>query len=223
MPFTASLGQDRAASANALCGPLIKGGTWDATSWSARSRYCRSCSHRFKNRPSCSVDFMSISDTDPLTIDLANALVYIAEQDPDWREFGGVIYEADYAYSQMNARLPKPKKVVEDFIESCVDREVDKEFWKRWNHVGVEGFEGKPALRVTWLQPEVKGAVEKIMKNIVEPATLGGVRLRHFYAAMAILNEVASTSDCETMDVVTEILLDACRAALTAGCSLEIA
>ncbi len=220
MPFTASLGRDRAGH-DLECSAFLKKGSWESSPWEMRGRYCRSCPHRFHKRPSCSVDFMSISDTDPLTIDLGNALMYAAD-DPDWEEFAGGIYEADFAYSKMNQRLPRPKKVLESFIESCVDREVNQEFWKRWNYTAVEGFEGKPAMKTTWVSPEVKQAVDRIIKNIVEPERLSGRRLCLFYAAMTILNEMSSMFDCTALDSVTTALMDACRSALTVGCSLEI-
>lgn len=221
MPFTISVGGDRGRNGLAPCAPLIPNGVWDAQPLDIKQQYCRCCPFRFTARPSCNLDFMTVSDTDNLKQELAIALAWTASDDADWPALNGCIYEVDFAYHYLGLEVPSPKSVMTAFIKSCAKITPDEKFWKDWNYRWVEHNEGKPALKTT-VAADVRDDVDKITLNIIEPQVYAGKRLMHLHAATALLSDIAASLDLFVLKDICSNFVEACRRAISANASLEI-
>lgn len=221
MPFTVSLGNNRWRNGLAPCAPFIPNGIWNNQPWEIRKEHCRACPYRFPHRPSCSMDFMGVGDTDTLKIQVAQALSWVASVDPDWSEMDKSVYEADLAYFYIGLKTPSPKAVLSAFIGSCANVEPDEQFWKDWNYHGVEHKDGKPALKLKIPGP-MKEEVDKIVLNVIEPQSYSGKRLYHLYAAAAVLWEIGKLLDLKTMIEIYGHLVEACRRAIMANSTVDI-
>lgn len=221
MPFTISLGDDRGRNGLAPCAPLIPKGVWDDQPWEVKKEHCKVCPFRFNHRPSCNVDFMTVSDTDPFKQELATALAWIAANDASWSSFNGSVYEVELAYHYIGLATPPPKEVISAFIQSCAMITPDEKFWKDWNYRWVEHKEARPGLRVQ-VTPSVKKDVDKITLNVIEPQKYGGKRLFHLYAAVAVLHDIANHLGLMILKETATSLVEACRRALMANSTLEI-
>lgn len=221
MPFTASLGNDRWRNGLAPCAPLIPKGFWDSQPWELRKEYCRVCPYRFAHRPSCSVDFMSVGETDQFKTELALALAWISDHDADWSDMEMAVNEVDFAYYYIGLETPSPMKVMASFIESCANVQPDEKFWKDWNYRGVEQLDGKPALKLQITGP-MKSDVNKIALNVIEPQTYSGKRLLHLYAAAAVLEDLSVFMRLKTLERICGSLVETCRRAVMANSTVEI-
>jgi hypothetical protein len=221
MPFTVSIGDDRGRNGLAPCAPLIANELWDKQPWEVKKEHCKACPFRFTGRPSCNLDFMTVSDTDTFKRDIATALAWTAANGANWPSLNGSIYEVDFAYYYLGLEIPSPKKVMSLFIESCAFVTPNEKFWKGWNYRWVEHKEGKPALRIE-VTADVKEDVDKIALNIIEPQKYSGKRLLHLYAASAVLLDIADSIGLKTLGEISRNLLESSRRAITANASLEI-
>jgi hypothetical protein len=221
MPFTVSIGDDRGRNGLAPCAPLIPNGIWDDQPWEVKKEHCKACPFRFTGRPSCNLDFMTVSDTDPFKQELATSLAWVAARSAGWPALNGSIYEVDFAYYYLGLEVPPPKGVMSAFIQQCAMVVPNEKFWKEWNYRWVEHKEGKPAFRVE-VTADVKDDVDKITLNIIEPQKYASKRLLHLYAASALLQDIADSLKLPVLEDVTRNLVEACRRAIMANASLEI-
>lgn len=221
MPFVASIAEDRKNNGLAPCsGPMVSG-TWDRFGYDVRKNYCRMCPFRFMLQPNCSLDFLTIGEVDPFKEELASLLSWMSQEDPGWGQFNGCVHETDYAYHLIGYKCPSPKGVVEEFLKSCLDVTMSEGFWKEWNYVMVEGWQGKPA-RKKIISGPMRSAVEKIFNNVTEPNTYTKKRLYHLYAAAALLQDAAYERGFRHIQATFGSLTEACRRAVTANASLDI-
>lgn len=222
MPFSASLGQDRKNTGLAPCAPMISNGLWDKHPMEVQRQYCRACPYRFSRRPSCSFDFMTISNMDKFQVELAEVLIWISKKDPPWKEFDGSVYEVELAYHYLGFATPRPKEVVKKFIHLALTwTRDDSEFWKKFNYDMVEGHGASPT-HTTRIPPEIKPVVDQIVKNVTEFAAYKASRLYHLYAACCIFSDAAYLLGLDGLDQIMTKLSEAGRRAMMANASLEI-
>ena len=222
MPFSASLAADRRNGILALCGPLIPGGIWEGMPWERQQKYCKACQYRFNRRPSCSFDFMTISQMDSFQVELGEVLLWVSDRDPSWKEFDGSVYEVELAYHFLGHETPRPKEAVKEFINHALTwQESDGEFWKKFNYDMVEGHDARPTHR-TVIAPEIKPVVDQIVKNVTECSVFRGSRLHHLYAACCIFSDVAYLLGYDVLDQIMVKLAEAGRRAMMANATLEI-
>lgn len=222
MPFTAHLSEDRQHNATAQCAHLMRVGTWDTLTWEARMARCRCCALRFHFQPTCSLDFMQIGDTDDLKHSLGEFIDYIST-DPSWSDFPGAAHEVEYAYSHLGdvEHGRRPSDVFEDFVKCCVAVDKDDEFWKQWNYIMVEGFEGEPVHGDVITGPASK-IVKKIVDNMLEPTTYWGERLYKFHAAASMILEFGIEQERPSIAGPFRLLTEATRKAIVSSASLKI-
>lgn len=223
MPFTASLGDDRKENGFSACATMIRQKIWDQQPWDVRKHYCLECPFRFTFQGSCSLDFLTVGDTDQFKEEVAACLSWIVENDPvSWTLLNGCVHEVEHAYRRLGRSAPpSPKAVVGGFLETCANLRRDDGFWKDWNYTYVEGFEGKPALKKDLPDPW-KEYVEKIMLNLLEPVTYSGHRLLHLYAASSVFEDIAGDRGLPRAHQTFRLIVEACRKAVSARASLEI-
>jgi hypothetical protein len=194
---------------------------WDEQPLSIKKEHCKACPYRFSSRPSCNLDFMTVSATDSYKQELAIALAWTASNDADWPSLNGCIYEVDFAYYYLGLQVPSPREVISGFIQNCAKVKPDEKFWKEWNYRWVEHMGGTPAFRKE-VAADVREDVDKITLNIIEPQKYSGKRLLHLYAASTLLYDIADSLDLMVLKDVCMNFMEAGRRAISAGASLEI-
>lgn len=201
---------------------MIPSGIWEKHPMEVQRQYCRACPYRFNRRPSCSFDFMTISQMDSFQVELADSLLWISNKDPGWKDFDGSIYEVELAYHYLGLKTPRPKEVIKEFIHQALEwNESDSEFWKKFNYEIVEGFSARPTHR-SEIPPEIKPVVDKIVRNVTECAVYKARRLYHLYAACCVFSDVAYSLGYDALDQIMTKLTEAGRRAMMANASLEI-
>lgn len=222
MPFTAGLSEDRQHNAMAQCAHLMRVGTWDTLTWEARMAKCRGCAFRFHFQPTCSLDFMQIGDTDDMKHALGEFIDYIST-DPPWSDFPGAAHEVEYAYRQLGEDnlQRRPGEAFEDFVKCCVAVDVDSDFWKQWNYIMVEGYEGEVVHRDMPEGPASK-IVKKIVDNLLEPTTYWGERLYKLHAAASMILEFGIEQERPSIGTPFRLLVEATRKAIVSSASLKI-
>lgn len=218
MPFTASLGEDRKNNSLAACAHAMRGGVWELLSTQAQAATCLTCPFRFEGRPSCSLDFMNVAQTDELREQIRAMIEDIFSFNAGWSHYPSAVHEASMVYWKLGRPLPPPPVVVSDFLGACLSVKQDEDFWKTWNYVLVEGFEGKPVNVGTQEKEDtIAESANKIVSNLVEPTDYWGERLLLLHAFVALL-----ASHYEESGIYPR-LLKATRNAIISTCTLKVA
>lgn len=222
MPFTAELADDRQHNALAQCAHLMRTHAWETLPWEAQVAKCRTCILRFAFNPTCSLDFMQIGDTDGLRHGLGEFIDYIST-DPPWTSLPKAGHEVEYAYSQLGELTleRRPSEAFEDFVKSCITVNVDEDFWKQWNYIMVEGYEGEPVHGDVVSGP-ASMIVKKIVDNLLEPTTYWGERLYKLHAAASMILEFGVEQERPSIADPFRLLTEATRKAIASSASLKI-
>lgn len=164
---------------------------------------------------------MQIGDTDGLKHSLGEFIDYIST-DPPWSDFPGAAHEVEFAYVQIGKPPPQePSEVFGDFIKSCISIDKDDEFWKQWNYIMVEGYEGEMVHGDVVTGPASK-IVFKIVENLLEPTTYWGERLYRFHAAASLILEFGVEQERPSIANPFRLLTEATRKAIVSSASLKI-
>jgi hypothetical protein len=175
------------------------------------------------HQPSCSLDFLTFSDIEEIKKELACSLKWLSS-DPPWDVLNGAQFEADLAYHLIGRNTPKPKDIIQEFVEKflvSVPGTVE-EFRKMWNYA-VEAFEGKTfVVNTATGGAEFSDPAKEILAFWMTPRSFLGPSLYHFYAAVSILEDAASNLDMVQLKDCMSLLVEASRRAVTAQASLEV-
>jgi hypothetical protein len=173
--------------------------------------------------PSCSLDFLTMSDVPQFKKELALAVSWIVGANPDWSNFNGCIFEVEVAFLDAHNRRLRPKEIVERFLDSITtDQTKDDAFWKYWNSYAVEYYDGTPVKEID-APEEMRQAAERIFSGITAAVAYGGRQLNLLYAMSAILEDAGSTHGLPQLKESCALLVEACRKTVYCGASLEIA
>jgi hypothetical protein len=194
-------------------------GVWEGLSWDSQMSKCLGCHLRFRMNPTCSLDFMTIGDTDAVERGLGEFLDY-ALTDPPWSDLPTAVHEVRLSYSMVGAEVPTPMVAMQDFLESCIVVDIDSDFWKQWNYLMVEGFDAKPVRGAP--KGDLSPIIKKIMENLLEPTTYWGERLFYLHSAASIILNFGINEERPSLTAPFGQLTEATRKAIDAVASLKI-
>lgn len=194
MPTTIKLHKDIESNGLALCCSMRESGIWFKQPEEVRHEYCVTCPFRFLYELSCETEMPEKSGG--YGADIEKAIQWSFDAQPV--AFSAVSQELYMAYYKMRMATPFPAKVLDEFLRKYPNRPRER------GHINL------------------KGTIKMIEKSWANGFVFRGPALYRMFAAFAVIEVASKSTGLDELFEVSKKIVNSCRAAIDAKCSLEV-